>query len=81
MRRLAVIVGGLLLVGGAVIIVVADQQRVDALAEVQAAVVHAEDDLETARSANYALAEQLTALRTQIAAQDAQLADSTGFLP
>ncbi|WP_341935527.1 hypothetical protein MRBLWO14_001181 [Microbacterium sp. LWO14-1.2] len=81
MRRLAVVVGGLLLIGGAVIIVVADQQRVTALAEVRAAVVQAEQDRDAARSANYDLAEQLTGLRATIAEQDAQLADSTGFLP
>lgn len=81
MRRLAVVVGGLLLIGGAVIIVVADQQRVTALAEVRAAVVQAEEDRDAARSANYDLAEQLTSLRAVIAEQDAQLADSTGFLP
>ncbi|MEN0022553.1 MAG: hypothetical protein AAGC61_04670 [Microbacterium sp.] len=81
MRRLAVVVGGLLLIGGAVIIVVADQQRVTALAEVKAAVVQAEEDRDAARSANYDLAEQLTSLRATIAEQDAQLADSTGFLP
>lgn len=81
MRRLAVVVGGLLLIGGAVITVVADQQRVTALAEVKAAVVQAEEDRDAARSANYDLAEQLTSLRAVIAEQDAQLADSTGFLP
>lgn len=81
MRRLAVVVGGLLLIGGAVIIVVADQQRVTSLAEVKAAVVQAEEGRDAARSANYDLAEQLTSLRATIAEQDAQLADSTGFLP
>lgn len=81
MRRLAVVVGGLLLIGGAVIVVVADEQRVAALAEVKAAVVRAEENLDAARAANYDLAEQLTGLREQIAEQDAQLADSTGFLP
>ncbi|PCE16392.1 hypothetical protein AUC47_00645 [Microbacterium sp. SZ1] len=81
MRRLAVVVGGLLLVGGAVIVVVADQQRVAALAEVRAAVVRAEEDLDAARAANHDLAEQLTSLRALIAEQDAQLTDSTGFLP
>ncbi|MCM3781293.1 hypothetical protein [Microbacterium hydrocarbonoxydans] len=81
MRRLAVVVGGLLLVGGAVIVVVADQQRVAALAEAKVAVVRAEENLAAARAANYDLAEQLIALRALIAEQDAQLADSTGFLP
>jgi len=81
MRRLAVVVGGLLLIGGAVIVVVADEQRVAALAEVKAAVVRAEENLDAARAANYDLAGRLTGLRALIAEQDAQLADSTGFLP
>lgn len=37
-------------------------------------------DLEAAKQANYGLAEQLTALRSQIAEQEKQLSDTTGFL-
>ncbi|KQQ65182.1 hypothetical protein [Microbacterium sp. Leaf320] len=81
MRGLAVVTGGLLLIGGTVLVVVADQQRVDSLAEARAAVVRAEDQLDATRDANYLLAEQLTALRTAIAEQETQLADTTGFLP
>lgn len=81
MRGLAVVTGGLLLIGGTVLVVVADQQRVDSLAEARAAVVQAEEQLDATRDANYLLAEQLTALRTAIAEQETQLADTTGFLP
>lgn len=81
MRGVAVIIGGLLVIGGAVLVVVADQQRVDALDEVRTAVDQAQGRLQSTRDANYDLAERLTALRSQVAAQDAQLADTTGFLP
>lgn len=81
MRGLAVVTGGLLLIGGTVLVVVADQQRVESLAEARAAVVQAEEQLDATRDANYLLAEKLTALRTAIAEQEAQLADTTGFLP
>lgn len=81
MRGLAVVAGSLLLIGGTVLVVVADQQRVDALAEARAAVEQAEEQLDATRDANYLLAEQLTALRTAIADQETQLADTTGFLP
>lgn len=80
MRALAVVTGGLLLVGGTVLLVVADQQRVAALDEARAAVVQAEEQLDATRDENYRLAERLTALRTTIAEQDAQLEDTTGFL-
>ncbi|MGJ0390905.1 hypothetical protein [Microbacterium sp. CGR1] len=81
MRGLAVVTGGLLLIGGTVLVVVADQQRVDSLAEARAAVVQAEEQLDATRDANYLLAEKLTVLRTAIAEQETQLADTTGFLP
>lgn len=81
MRVIAVIAGGLLVVGGAVLVVVADQQRVDALAEAKAAVVRAQDRLDEESTRAELLAEQLTALRSEIARQDAQIADATGFLP
>jgi len=80
MRALAVVTGGLLLVGGTMLLVVADQQRVAALDEARAAVVQAEEQLDATRAENYRLAERLTALRTTIAEQDAQLEDTTGFL-
>ncbi|GGM40507.1 hypothetical protein [Microbacterium saperdae] len=80
MRGLAVVVGGLLLVGGAVLVVVADQERVAALDEIRAQVVKTEKLFDDTRAENLRLAEQLTALRSQIAEQDAVLSDSTGFL-
>lgn len=81
MRGIAVVAGGLLLIGGSVLVVVADQQRVDALAEAKAAVVRAEESLEATRDANYQCAEQLTSLRSALAAQETLLSDTTGFLP
>lgn len=81
MRVIAVIAGGLLVAGGAVLVVVADQQRVDALAEAKAAVVRAQERLDEASDRAELLAGQLTALRSLIAEQDAQIADATGFLP
>lgn len=80
MRNLAVVVGGLLLVGGAAIVVVADQERAAAVAEVKAQIEQVEQELDASRGENLRLAEQLTALRSQIAEQDAKLADTTGFL-
>jgi septal ring factor EnvC (AmiA/AmiB activator) len=80
MRNLAVVVGGLLLVGGAVAVVVADQERASAVAEVKARIQQVEQELDASRGENLQLAEKLTALRSQIAEQDAKLADTTGFL-
>ncbi len=81
MRSVAVILGGLLFVGGAVLVVVADQQRADALDEAKSALIRAEEQGEATRAANYTLAERLTSLRDQIAAQETELSDQTGFLP
>lgn len=80
MRNLAVVVGSLLLVGGAVAVVVADQERASAVAEVKAQIQQVEQELDVSRGENLQLAEKLTALRSQIAEQDAKLADTTGFL-
>jgi len=80
MRAVAVVTGGLLLIGGTVLVVVADQQRVDSLDEVRAAVTRAEENLDATRDANYLLAEKLTALRATIAEQETELSDRTGFL-
>ena len=80
MRNLAVVVGSLLLVGGAVVVMVADQERASAVAEVKAQIEQVEQELDASRGENLRLAEQLTALRSQIAEQDAKLADTTGFL-
>lgn len=81
MRGLAVAVGCLLLVGGITVVAIADQERLESIAAVKAEIVRIERALETTRSDNRELAEQLTALRSQLAEQDAQIADTTGFLP
>lgn len=80
MRRLAVIAGSLLLVGGLVLVVVADQERASAVAAVRAQIVQVQEQLDATQGDNLQLAEKLTALRSQIAEQDAKLADTTGFL-
>lgn len=80
MRGLAVVVGSLLLVGGAALVVVADQERAAVVAEVRTQIERLEQKLEGSRGENLELAEQLTALRSQIAEQDAELAETTGFL-
>lgn len=81
MRSIAVIVGGLLLLGGAALVVVADQERTAAVAAVRAEIDRIEHELATTKGDNLALAERLTTLRSQIAEQDAKLADTTGLLP
>ena len=80
MRRLAVIAGSLLLVGGLVLVVVADQERASAVAAVRVQIEQVQEQLDATQGANLELAEKLTALRSQIAEQDAKLADTTGFL-
>lgn len=80
MRGLAVVAGSLLLVGGALLIVVADQQRAAEVDAVRAQIVQLELQLDSSRDQNLDLADRLTALRSQIAEQDAKLADTTGFL-
>lgn len=80
MRGLAVTVGGILLLGGAALVVVADQARAGDVAAVKAEIARIEQMLEESQSENLALAERLTDLRSRIAAQDAELSDTTGFL-
>jgi len=80
MRRLAVVVGSLLLLGGAALLVIADQERAAAVAAIRAEIDRVEDALDASRGDNRELAARLTALRSQIAEQDAKLADTTGFL-
>ena len=81
MRSLAVAVGCLLLVGGVALVAIADQERLTALSAVKAEIVRVERALDDSRGQNLELAERLTELRAQIAQQDADLADTTGFLP
>lgn len=80
MRSLAVVVGSLLLVGGFVLVVAADQERASHLAAVRAEIDRVEQQLDASHDDNLELAEKLTALRSQIAEQDAKLANTTGFL-
>jgi len=80
MRNLAVAVGCLLLLGGIALVAIADQERLTAIAAVKAEIVRVERALDESRGENLELAERLTALRSQIAEQDAKLADTTGFL-
>ncbi|MEU4016955.1 hypothetical protein AB0E56_16965 [Microbacterium sp. NPDC028030] len=80
MRNLAVAVGCLLLLGGVALVAVADQERTAAVAAVKAEIERVEHALEESRGDNLELAEKLTALRSQLAEQDAEISDTTGFL-
>ncbi|MGH3690072.1 MAG: hypothetical protein ACRDT7_07955 [Microbacterium sp.] len=80
MRNLAVAVGCLLLLGGITLVAIADQERLTAVAAVKAEIVRVERALDESRGENLELAEKLTALRSQLAEQDAEIADTTGFL-
>jgi septal ring factor EnvC (AmiA/AmiB activator) len=81
MRGVAVIVGSLLVVGGAAAVVLADQQRQREVDVLRTEIERADDRLDEATDENLRLAERLTTLRSQIAEQDRQLTDTTGFLP
>lgn len=81
MRSLAVVVGGMLLLGGAALLAVADQERAADVAAVKAEIARIEQVLEESQADNLALAQRLTELRSRIAEQDAELSDTTGFLP
>ncbi|MFF1540563.1 hypothetical protein ACFVWL_10830 [Microbacterium sp. NPDC058269] len=80
MRNLAVAVGCLLLLGGVALVAIADQERQESIAAVKAEIVRVERALDESRGENRELAEKLTALRSQLAEQDAEIADTTGFL-
>ncbi|MDF2559142.1 MAG: hypothetical protein K0R99_588 [Microbacterium sp.] len=80
MRSLAVAVGCLLLLGGVALVAIADQERVAAITAVKAEIVRVERALDESHGQNLQLAEKLTALRAQIAEQDAEIGDTTGFL-
>lgn len=81
MRNLAVAVGCLLLLGGVAVVVLADQERTAAVNAVKAEIVRVERALDESHGENLELAEKLTSLRSQIAEQDGEIADTTGFLP
>ncbi|MFK0402139.1 hypothetical protein ACIQTT_07395 [Microbacterium sp. NPDC090225] len=80
MRGVAVVVGGLLLIGGATIVVLADQQRASEVAQLHERVEQTTERVDEIGVDNLDLAAQLTALRSQIAEQDAALTDTTGFM-
>jgi hypothetical protein len=80
MRIVALTLGCLLLLSGAAIVVLADQEREATLEQTRQSVVVLEQSLERARELNVSSAERLTTLRSAIAEQRAQLADSDGFL-
>lgn len=81
MRGVAVVVGGLLLIGGATVVVLADQQRAAEVATLHDQIERTADRLDDISEDNLTLAEQLTALRSQIAEQESELSDTSGFLP
>lgn len=80
MRGVAVVVGGLLVIGGATIVVLADQQRAAEVAHLHERVEQTTERLDDIGDDNLSLAEQLTALRSRIAEQDAALTDTAGFM-
>lgn len=80
MRILALALGALLLVGGGALVVLADQEREATLEQMQQNVAVLDANLERARTENLQRAEQLTSLRSAIAEQRAQLADTDEFL-
>ena len=80
MRGVAVVVGGLLLIGGATIVVLADQQRAAEVAQLHERVEQTTERLDDIGDDNLGLAARLTALRSQIAEQDAELTDTMGFM-
>lgn len=80
MRIFALGLGSLLLLGGGALVVLADQERQAAVEQADHAITVLDQRLELEREANLADAETLTALRSAIAEQQAQLASTEGFL-
>lgn len=80
MRIFALGLGTLLLLGGGAIVVVADQERQAAVEQARQNTDDLEQVLDDARRVNLSLAEELTALRSVIAAQENLLADTEGFI-
>ena len=70
----------MLLLGGVALVAIADQERVAAITAVKAEIVRVERALDESQGQNLELAQKLTALRAQIAEQDAEIGDTTGFL-
>ncbi|WP_460802598.1 hypothetical protein [Microbacterium sp. GXF6406] len=80
MRVLALGVGALLVLGGSVAVVLADQQRELAVEQARDEVQRLQSERDAERAANLTRTERLADLRVAIAAQEDQLADTTGFL-
>lgn len=81
MRVLSFSIGVLLIIAGASAVIIADQQREQAVVSARLALEDAEERLASAQELNLTLAESLTALRSTIAEQERDLADTEGFLP
>jgi septal ring factor EnvC (AmiA/AmiB activator) len=80
MRVLSFVFGGLLLVVGVSAVLIADRQRQEAVEQARSELERAEERLAEAQTANLELAEILTSLRSAIAEQEDELADTEGFL-
>lgn len=80
MRVLTFVVGGLLLIAGACAVVIADLERTAAVEQAQADLLVQQARLDAALTGNRALAVTLSGLRAVLAEQDAQLADTDGFI-
>ncbi|WP_298039829.1 hypothetical protein [uncultured Microbacterium sp.] len=80
MRVLALGLGALLVLGGSVAVVLADQQRELAVEQARDEVQRLQSERDAERAANLTRTERLADLRVAIAAQEDQLADTTGFL-
>lgn len=80
MRIVALALGGLLLLGGGALVVLADQQRQSAVQEAELHIHQLEQALEDEQAANFSRASVLAELRSAIAEQEKQLADTEGFL-
>lgn len=80
MRVLSLVFGGLLLIAGVSAVLIADQQRQESVEQARLELEKAEERLAEANAANLDLAEILTSLRSAIAEQEDELADTDGFL-
>lgn len=80
MRKIVLALGALLLAAGGVLVVVADDHRQDAVAQLRQQLGDAQERLDETRGDNLRRAEQLTRLRSAVAALEDALASSAGFL-
>lgn len=80
MRAFAFMFGALLLIGGGALVVIADMEREAALQQVRDHTAVLETELSAREEANLSRAETLTELRSRIAGQQGDVADTNGFL-